>query len=125
MKTPSPLSVAALSFLALAACKQQPTVIEPTDPMKNAVAAAPPVQLPPSISATVLFRCKDQSVVTIDFFKGHKQLTLHPTKSGEPVHLVAAVEGGPYTAAGGYVLTGDEKKIAWKDAQKPEMTCHV
>lgn len=126
MIKPSPLLVASLSLLALAGCKKQTTVIDPNpDPMKNAVAAAPPVELPPSISATVLFRCKDQSVVTIDFFKGHKQLTLHPTKSGEPVHLVASVEGGPYTAAGGYVLTGDERKIAWKDAEKPEMTCHV
>ena len=120
----TPLSAAPLALLALAACNTKPTVIEPTDPMKNAVAAAPPVQLPPSISATVLFRCKDQSVITVDFFKGMMQATVHPTKSGEPVHLTAATAGGPYTG-GGYTLAGDTKKITWKDAQKPELTCHV
>ena len=121
------LSAAALSLFALAACNQkQPTVIDPNpDPMRNQVAAAKPVELPPAISATVQFRCKDQSVVTVDFFKGNKQLTLHPTKDGEPVHLTAETAGGPYTADGGYTLSGDEKKITWKDAKKPELTCHV
>ena len=125
MTKPSPLLLAPLALLALAACDNKPTVIEPNDPMKNAVAAAPPVELPPSISATVQFRCKDQSVITVDFFKGNKQATVHPTKAGEPVHLTAATAGGPYTAPNGYSLSGDEKKISWKDKDKPELTCHV
>lgn len=126
MKKLTPLSVAALSLLALAACKKQTVVIDPNpDPMKNAVAAAPPVQLPPAISATVEFRCKDQSVITVDFFKGKMQATVHPTKSGEPVHLTATTAGGPFSAPNGYSLSGDEKKISWKDKDKPELSCHV
>ena len=125
--TKHPMSAVLLSFVALAACQQkQPTVIDSTeDPLKNQIAHAKPVELPPSISATVQFRCKDQSVVTVDFFKGGKQATLHPTKDGEPVHLTAETAGGPYTADGGYTLSGDEKKITWKDAKKPELSCHV
>ncbi len=122
----SPLAVAPLALLALAACHNKPIIVDGnTDPMKNQVAAAPPVELPPAISATVEFRCKDQSVITVDFFKGNKQATVHPTKAGEPVHLTAATVGGPFTAPNGYSLTGDEKKISWKDKDKPELSCHV
>ena len=120
------LSAAPLALLALAACDNKPTVIDPNpDPMKNEVAAAKPVELPPAIAATVQFRCKDQSIVTVDFFKGKMQATVHPTKAGEPVHLTATTAGGPFTAPGGYQLTGDEKKISWKDKDKPELSCHV
>lgn len=122
----TPFSAATFALLALAACKKQTTVIDPNpDPMKNEVAAAPPVQLPPSISATVEFRCKDQSVVSVDFFKGKMQATVHPTKAGEPVHLTSATAGGPFTTPDGYKLSGDEKKIMWKDKDKPELSCHV
>ena len=120
------LATAPLALLALAACDNKPTVIDPNpDPMKNEVAAAKPVELPPAISATVQFRCKDQSIVTVDFFKGGKQATVHPTKAGEPVRLTSEVAGGPFTGPGGYSLTGDEKKISWKDKDKPELSCHV
>lgn len=128
MRNPLPLAAVAVSLLALAACNTQkePKVVDTTeDPLGNAVQNAKPVELPPAISATVEFRCKDNTLVTVDFFKGNTQLTLHPTKDGIPVHLVAATAGGPYTAAGGYTLSGDEKKITWKDAEKPEQTCHV
>ena len=121
-----PLAATTLTLFALAACNNKPTVIDPNpDPMKNQIASAPPVQLPPSISATVEFRCKDQSVITVDFFKGKMQATVHPTKAGEPVHLTATAAGGPFTAPNGYSLSGDEKKISWKDKDKPELSCHV
>ena len=126
MTKPSLLAAPALAFLALAACNNKPIVVDGNpDPMKNAVAAAPPVQLPPAISASVLFRCKDQSVVTVDFLMGNMPARLHPTTAGEPVHLTAAMGGGPYTGPNGYSLTGDEKKIEWKDKDKPELSCHV
>ena len=125
--TKLPLRTAILiPLFALAACKQQPQVIDtPEDAMKNQVANAKPVELPPSISATVAFRCADNSLVTVDFFKGGTQVTLHPTKDGVPVHMTSQVAGGPFTADGGYTLAGDEKAIKWKDAKKPELSCHV
>ena len=126
MTKPSPLAAPALALLALAACNNKPIVVDGNpDPMKNQIATAPPVQLPPAISASVQFRCKDQSVITVDFFKGNLQTTVHPTKAGEPVHLTSATAGGPYTGPNGYSLTGDEKKIVWKDKDKPELSCHV
>ena len=125
MMKPSLLS-APVALLALAACNNKPTVVDgPADPMANAIKNAPPVTLPPPIAATIEYRCKDNSLVTVDWFKGDMQVTLHPTKEGAPVHLKADKQGGPFTADGGYKLSGDQKKITWSDAGKPEQTCNV
>ena len=120
------VSAAVLSLLALAACqKHQPQVIDPNpDPMASALANAPAVTLPPPIEATVQFRCKDNSLLSVDFFKGEMQATAHPTKTGEPVHLTAQTAGGPYTAEGGYTLTGDTKAVTFQEPGK-ERSCHI
>ena len=124
--TKLPLRSASVALLALAACNNKPTVVGgPPDPMANAIANAPPVELPPPIAATVEYRCKDNSLVTVDWFKGDMMATIHPTKTGAPVRLTADKQGGPFTADGGYKLTGDQKKIEWTDAGKKEQACNV
>jgi hypothetical protein len=56
--------------LALAACNNNGhTIVEngPPDPMANELANAAPVELPPAITASKAYRCKDNSLVYIDW----------------------------------------------------------
>ena len=80
---------------------------------KNEIAAAnaakaAKVVLPPSITATKTYRCKDNSVVHIDWLSDNQSANFRAEESAAPVQLKAAVAGEPMVAEG-YKLTGDAK----------------
>jgi hypothetical protein len=99
--------------LALTACKQETIVAnEQPDPMADQLANAAPVELPPAILATKTYRCKDNSLVRVDWLQGGKGAYLHGEGHAQ-THLKIAppVEGEPastdLTADGGFLLKGD------------------
>ncbi|WP_454885024.1 hypothetical protein [Sphingomonas oryzagri] len=114
MRTPSRTraftALALLPFLALAACNSKPTVIQAqddSDDMKTAVANAAPVELPPSIAATKTFRCKDNSVITLDFYSDGKSVGVHPKPNTRATVAKADAAGQPMkTADGAYTVSG-------------------
>ena len=69
------------------------------DPMANAVANASSVQLPPSIQASKAYRCKDNSLIYVDWLSDG---TARVKKTREEV-------GGPTIPAGDPSLKGDPK----------------
>jgi hypothetical protein len=104
-----------LSALALAACEPQ-TIDgnERPDPMESELANAAPVELPPAIAASKTYRCKDNSLVQIDWLAQNKGAYVHGNGGAEnQTHLKPAepVEGQPASsdlvADGGYVLKGN------------------
>lgn len=63
------LTLIAFGALAIAACKKEETTIvggQP-DPMAAELNKAAPVALPPSIQASKTYRCKDNSLLYIDW----------------------------------------------------------
>jgi len=107
------LNLTAFSLLALAACKQETIVAgEQPDPMARELANAAPVELPPSIASSKTYRCKDNSLVQIDWLAQNKGAYVHGDGQAQ-THLkpAAAVEGQPastdLTADGGFVLKGN------------------
>lgn len=104
-----------LSALALAAC--EPETIDGNkrpDPMADELANAAPVELPPAIAASKTYRCKDNSLVQIDWLADNKGAYVHGNGGGQTqTHLKPAepVEGQPastdLTAEGGYLLKGN------------------
>ncbi len=90
---------------ALAACKNQTIVEGGNDPAPVDVSN---VVLPPSITATKTYRCKDNSVVYIDWLSDNMSANFRPEENGTPVQLKTAEAGKPMTAEG-YSLTGDAK----------------
>ncbi len=67
------------------------------------------VQLPPSIVASDKYRCKDNSVVSIDWLSDGTTNSARVTPEGGSVVTLAQAEaGGPYTAEGAS-LTGEAK----------------
>ena len=109
------LTLTTLSVLALAACNSEPETIvagERPDPMADALANAAPVELPPAIASSKTYRCKDNSLVQIDWLAQDKGAYVHGDGQAQ-THLkpAAPVEGQPastdLTAEGGYVLRGN------------------
>jgi hypothetical protein len=99
--------------LALSAC--EPETIdgnERRDQMGEEQTNAAPVELPPAIAASKTYRCKDNSLVQIDWLAQDKGAYVHGEGQTQ-THLKPAepVEGQPagtdLTAEGGYVLKGN------------------
>ncbi len=88
-----PLIIAAAA--AIAGCEAETIVSEPggPDPMANAVANAGNVTLPPSIAASKVYRCKDNSILYVDWLSdGSARVKKERSEVGTPV---AAGEGSP------------------------------
>ncbi|MDF0489127.1 hypothetical protein PX554_13370 [Sphingomonas sp. H39-1-10] len=118
------LPAAALALVSLAACENKPTEVTSTSPDPNAaeLAKRKPVELPPMMTSEVTFRCKDQSVVIVDFFQGEKQVLIKPEKEGSITKLTAEKAGDPYKLEG-YELKGDKSGITLTQPGKPAQAC--
>jgi hypothetical protein len=109
------LTLTALSALALAACNSEPNTIvggDRPDPMADELANAAPVELPPAIASSKTYRCKDNSLVQIDWLAQDKGAYVHGDGQTQTwLKPAAPVEGQPattdLTAEGGYVLKGN------------------
>ena len=106
------LTLIAVCSVALVACKPETiTGGEQPDPMKEELANAAPVELPPAIAASKTYRCKDNSLVQIDWLADNKGAYVHGDNQTQThVKPAEAVDGKPastdLTAEGGYVLKG-------------------
>ena len=125
-RTPLLLTLAAVA--ALAGCnKENHTIVSgPPGDDANAVANAN-VQLPPSILATKLYRCADNSVVTVDYLSDNKSGNVRVGKDTTSVLVSAPEAGKPMTAAGGYSVEGSPTSSSAKIAVPghPAQTCNA
>jgi hypothetical protein len=126
-------SFIALAAASLTACHNDPIEDKgPPDPMAQDLANAAPVELPPAIASSKTYRCKDNSVVTIDWLAGDKGAYVHGEGTAQTwVKPAEPVEGKPasaeLTAEGGYALTGEAaaNSISVTLPGKGKRACHV
>ncbi len=92
---------AVAAFLSLSACNNEPEVVQAggADPQAEELKTAPKVELPPAIAASRTYRCKDNSLVFIDFYTNNTAM-YRTEKGGPATTLTAAAPGEPYTAEG-------------------------
>ena len=112
------------AVLLLAACNSEPETVTggTADPDAAQVAAAPPVQLPPMVTASRTYRCKDNSLVYIDFFN-NGTATYRTEKEGAPqATLTSAEEGKPYTFDG-YSVSSSGTQISLTAPGKGTTSC--
>jgi hypothetical protein len=98
-----------IASLALAACSNEShTLVQngPEDPMGDALKNAAPVELPPAITVSKSYRCKDSSVIHLDWLADNKGANIRATKEGIPTQLKPGADGKPPFTAEGYSLTG-------------------
>lgn len=98
--------LALVAAAAIAGCDTETIEGGPYDPQANASANAA-VVLPPSIVASHPYRCRDNSLIRIEWLSdGTVNSARVAPDGGETVALAQAEAGGPY-AAEGATLTGD------------------
>jgi hypothetical protein len=115
-------SIAAL--VSLSACKQEAEVVNEggTDPQAAELAKAKPVALPPSIISSHAYRCKDNSLIYVDFLSDQKTANYRIKKADDPVVLTASEAGQPFTAPG-YKVTGSGTHITVSAPGKGSQSC--
>lgn len=118
----------ALPLIFLAGCGSKPTTITgsgPADTQAADIAAAPPVKLPPAMLASKTYRCKDNSIIYVDYFNDNVTANLHTKKDGTPIPLAAPAAGQPF-AGGGYELTGqpDSNAVTFKSPSGSQ-SCNI
>lgn len=120
--------IAAASLGLLSACNQndEPEVVGgPADPMAAELANAAPVELPPSVKANKQFRCKDNSLLFVDYMSDDKTALLRTEKGGAATTLKATEAGQPFTAEGGYTIDGSGENVTITVPGKSAQACHV
>ena len=120
--------IAVASVALLSACNKndEPEVVGgPADPMAAQLANAAPVELPPSVKANKQFRCKDNSLIFVDYMSDDKSALLRTEKGGTAPALKAAEAGQPFTAEGGYEVKGSGNDVTITVPGKSAQACHV
>lgn len=120
--------IAVASVALLAACNKndEPEVVGgPADPMAEQLANAAPVELPPSVKANKQYRCKDNSLIFVDFMSDDKTALLRTEKGGTATSLKAAEAGQPFTAEGGFEVKGSGDDVTITVPGKSAQACHV
>jgi hypothetical protein len=115
--TRTPLLLTLAAAAALAGCnKENHTIMAGPDTGEHNAAANANVQLPPSIIATKLYRCADNSVVTVDYLSDNKSANVRAGKGGAVTQVTSAEPGQPMSAAGGYSVEGSPTSSSAKIA---------
>jgi len=72
--------------------------------------------------ASVSFRCKNNSLVYVDFFKGDTQANLRLEKNSRPI-ILKVVPNKPLSG-NGYTLTGNQSQISLIKPDGTTLSCH-
>ncbi|MCY7280857.1 MAG: hypothetical protein LH610_08185, partial [Sphingomonas bacterium] len=97
----------------------------PDDPQGNgANGVAAPIEIPPAIVASKIYRCKDNSLVYIDWLAGDMSADIRTEQGAAPTVLKADAAGGPLKADG-FALIGlpTAKSITLTRPGKGEQAC--
>ncbi|NUQ18725.1 MAG: hypothetical protein HOP95_09785 [Sphingomonas sp.] len=127
--TRTPLLLTLAAAAALAGCNKQSHTIVAGPPGDNETntAANANIQLPPSILATKLYRCADNSIVTVDYLSDNKSANVRSGKDTASTQVTAPQPGQPMTAAGGYSVEGSKDSSTAKIGVPghPAQTCNA
>jgi hypothetical protein len=110
--------------LAVAACTNEPEVVDLNpDTMKEELAKAAPVEAPPMVQASHVYRCKDNSLAYVDFYTNNTA-QFRTQKGGTAITLSSPAAGQPYLAEG-YSVSSSGKQINLTAPGRGPLTCHV
>ncbi|MFL6734803.1 MAG: hypothetical protein ACJ8EY_08910 [Sphingomicrobium sp.] len=87
-----PLMLTLVAAAALAGCNKDDTA-NTAVAAENNLAEAAPVVLPPSITASKIYRCKDNSILYVDWLSDNKSANVRTEKSGTPTQVDTSAEG--------------------------------
>ena len=120
----SPLAAAPLAaILALSACNNEPETVtsQANDPQAEALNSAAPVQNLRMIQASRTFRCKDNSLIYVDFYTDNTAAA-RTDKNGQATPLAAADGKPPFTAQG-WSVSENAAQVTITAPGKPAQSC--
>ena len=121
------LTLALVAAAALAGCnKEDHTIVagpDVNDPQANVVANLDNVQLPPSISASKTYRCKDNSLVYITFLTDNVTALVRDKQEEPPVATLKAPAPGQAYVFEGYSLSGEGDQVTYKSPDSGSQSC--
>jgi hypothetical protein len=125
MQKPFLLAACVAASLSLAACSSEPEVVDTSpDPQAEALKNAPKVELPPAIMASRAYRCKDNSLVYIDFMSNNTAIVRKGKGVEPPLGTVTAeTAGGEYKSADGYTVSGNSEQITYTSPKSGSQSC--
>lgn len=108
----------------LAACDDSMSTINQFDPQAEAMRnTAPLTEPPPMMLASRTYRCRDNSLVYIDFFTNNTA-QLRTEREGMPTILTAAEGNSPYVAEG-YSVSANAEQISLTAPGKTNLSCRA
>ena len=114
MNITSPLLIV-IAAAALAGCNEDHTIVAGgPDEGNSTTVANSNVTLPPSISASKVYRCAGNSVVYVDWLSDGKSANVRTEQNGAPTQVTAPEAGQAMTADGGYSLAGTAEAASVK-----------
>lgn len=125
MKPSLMLPLSLLAIAGLSACDGNSTEsFNETigDPMESQLHNAAPVELPPALKSSKSYRCKDNSLIFVDFFSDDKSASIRTEKGGTPVRLAAPEQGQPFEG-NGYKVDGSGDTVTITTPNKSAQSC--
>jgi len=107
--TRTPLLIILAAAAALAGCnKENHTIVSgpPGDENETNASANAPIAMPPSVSASKIYRCADNKILYVDWLSDNKSANIRTDKGGVPTQVTAPEAGKPMTGPAGYSLDG-------------------
>jgi hypothetical protein len=91
--TRTPLILTLAAAAALAGCNNDDHTIVAGPKREASTTIIADVQLPPSIAASKIYRCKDNSVIYVDWLSDNKSANVRTEKNGAPTSIDTSAEG--------------------------------
>jgi hypothetical protein len=112
------------AIATLVACDRgsEVVVINKYDPQAEALKNAAPVAPPPMITESKAYRCRDNSLVFIDFYTNNSA-SIRTERRTPPIVTVTAEGGNPPYVAEGYSVSGSGNEISYTAPGKGTQTC--
>ena len=123
-KAPFVAAASLVAILSLGACNSEPETVHAgaVDPQAEALKNAPPLtEAPPMIKASRTFRCKDNSLVYVDFYT-NDTARARTEKDGTPTVLTAQAGQPPFTAEG-WSLSDNADQVSLTAPGKGTQSC--
>lgn len=118
-------AAALVAITVLAACNSEPEVLTVNrfDPQAEALKTAGPVAPPPMIQASRTYRCRDNSLVYIDFYTNNTAM-VRTERGSSPVATLTAEGGSPPYQAEGYSVSANADEISYTSPGGTK-SCHT
>jgi len=114
------------AIATLVACDRgsEVVVINKYDPQAEALKNAAPVAPPPMITKSMAYRCRDNSLVFIDFYT-NDSASIRTERRTPPIATVTAEGGNPPYVAPGLSVRGNSENHRITAPGKNNLSCHT